>query len=323
MENKILTISIAGYNVEKYIYKTLESICDIEILDKLEVIVIDDGGTDSTKDIVKKFVNKYPKTFKFIHKNNGGWGSTVNTGLANAHGKFFKLLDGDDQFETINLKKYINHLEKSNADISYTSYCQFNSETGAIVKRFIVDDTLDDKRDYKISDCVYNKLDFHMHNLAFNTVFLKQQNILITEHCFYTDVEYVVKGIKNAKTISFFKENIYRYRVGYNEQSCSKIGFKKHWREHLKMVMIALNEFETINNKYNREICIKYIKQVIKSQYDIFLILSEDGNFRKDILKFDKMISDKYPNLNIKLGRRARLAKIFKFHFMKYIAYGM
>lgn len=323
MENKILTISIAGYNVESYIYKTLSSLCDIEILDKLEVIVIDDGGTDSTGDIVKLFIDKYPQTFKFIHKNNGGWGSTVNIGLMHAHGKYFKLLDGDDQFETVNLKKYIEHLEKCNADISYTSYYQFNSESGAIVKKFTINDTLDDKKDYEISNCGYDKLDFHMHNLAFNTVFLKQQNILITEHCFYTDVEYVLKGIKNARTISFFKGYIYRYRVGYNEQSCSKMGFKKHWKDHLKMIMVVLNEFENVVDKCNREIYIKYLKCIIRTQYDIFLMLSEDGDFRNNVLDFDKMISNKYSNLNIKLSKRATLAKMFKFHFMKYIAFGM
>lgn len=323
MDNKILTVSIAGYNVEKYIYKTLESLCDIEILDKLEVIVTDDGGTDSTESIVKTFVDKYPETFRFIHKSNGGWGSTVNIGLINAHGKYFKLLDGDDQFETINLKNYIKHLEKSNADISYAPYYHFESETGDIVKKFTISNIFDDKRDYKLSDCAYNKLDFHMHNLAFNTEFLKQQNILITEHCFYTDVEYVIKSIKNAKTISFFRGNIYRYRVGYNEQSCSKIGLKKHWKDHLKMVMVVLNEFKTLNNECNKEICIKHVRDVIKTQYNIFLMLSEDGDFRKDAYLFDKMISNKYASLNIKLGKRARLAKIFKFYFMKYIAYGM
>lgn len=323
MKNKILTISIAGYNVEKYIYKTLESLCDIEVLDKLEVIVTDDGGTDSTESIVKDFVNKHPRTFRFIHKENGGWGSTVNTGLMNAHGKYFKLLDGDDQFETINLKKYIEYLERSNADISYAPYYQFNSISGDIIKKFTIDGFLDDKRDYKISDCAYNKLDFHMHNLAFNTIFLKHQHISITEHCFYTDVEYVLKGIKNAETISFFKGDIYRYRVGYNEQSCSKIGLKKHWKDHLKMIMTVLKEFDTVNNKCNREIYIKILQDIIKTQYNIFLMLSEDGNFRNDILDFDKIIYSKYSNLSIKLTKRARLAKLLRFYFMKYISYGM
>lgn len=323
MENKILTISIAGYNVEKYIYKTLESLCNIEILDKLEVIVTDDGGTDSTESIVKTFINKYPKTFRFIHKSNGGWGSTVNTGLMNAHGKYFKVLDGDDQFETINLKKYIEHLERSNADISYAPYYQFSSKSGNIIKKFTIDGFLDDKKDHRISEGIFNKLDFHMHNLAFNTIFLKNQHISITEHCFYTDVEYVLKGIKNAETISFFKGDIYRYRVGYNEQSCSKMGLKKYWKDHLKMIMVVLNEYETVNNKYNKEIYIKILKNIIRTQYNIFLMLSEDGNFRDNILIFDKMITSKYSDLSIELSKRAKLAKLLRFYFMKYISYGM
>ena len=97
---KKLTVSIAAYQVEKYIRKTLSSFIEDGIRDQVEVLIIDDGGHDGTLRIAKEYAARYPDTFFPIHKENGGWGSTVNCGIENAHGEHFKLLDGDDYFAT-------------------------------------------------------------------------------------------------------------------------------------------------------------------------------------------------------------------------------
>ena len=95
---KLLTISIAAYNVEKFIKKTLDSL--IVDSDELEVLIVNDGSKDETLKIAKEYEIKYPNIFRAIDKENGGYGSTINTGIIEATGKFFKQLDGDDWFET-------------------------------------------------------------------------------------------------------------------------------------------------------------------------------------------------------------------------------
>ena len=88
---KNLTISIAAYNVEKYIKETLDSlIC--KNMNLLEVLIIDDGSKDNTDKIAKKYEEKYKGVFKVISKKNGGYGSTINTGVEYATGKYFKQL---------------------------------------------------------------------------------------------------------------------------------------------------------------------------------------------------------------------------------------
>ena len=86
---KILTISIAAYNVGDYIKNTLDSLVVPEVMDKLEVFIVDDGGTDETLKIAKEYEEKYPETFHAVHKENGGYGSTVNYSIAHATGKYF------------------------------------------------------------------------------------------------------------------------------------------------------------------------------------------------------------------------------------------
>ena len=95
---KLLTISIAAYNVEKFLDKTLSSLCNESISEDVEVLIIDDGSKDKTSDIAKKYEKKNPKIFKYVYKENGGHGSTINKGIELAQGKYFRVLDGDDYF---------------------------------------------------------------------------------------------------------------------------------------------------------------------------------------------------------------------------------
>ncbi|MEN3242772.1 glycosyltransferase family A protein [Fructilactobacillus sanfranciscensis] len=68
MSNKILTISVAAYNVEKTLSKTLDSFNDSRIYDDVEVLIIDDGSKDKTKDIAEKYEKLVPQMFKYIKK---------------------------------------------------------------------------------------------------------------------------------------------------------------------------------------------------------------------------------------------------------------
>ena len=100
MGNKVLSVVIPAYNMEKYIKQTLDSlICD-EYMDKLEVLVIDDGSKDDTAAIAKTYEDRYPGTFRVISKENGGHGSALNKGIELATGKYYRPLDADDWVDT-------------------------------------------------------------------------------------------------------------------------------------------------------------------------------------------------------------------------------
>lgn len=81
--DKILTVSVAAYNDQKYIKRLLDSIIrmDTNLLENIGILVNDDGGTDNTRKIVEEYENKFPNIIKFIHKANGGYGSVVNNNL--------------------------------------------------------------------------------------------------------------------------------------------------------------------------------------------------------------------------------------------------
>ena len=126
--DKILTLSIAAYNVEKYLDQTLSSLNDERFLDDIEVLVIDDGSKDGTKDIALKYQNIVPDTFKYIKKENGGHGSTINKGIELATGKYFRVIDGDDWVDTERFATFIERLKNTDADLVLTQ-CKIIEET--------------------------------------------------------------------------------------------------------------------------------------------------------------------------------------------------
>lgn len=87
--NTILSVAVPSYNVEQYLNKTLPSYCDERFNDILEVIIVNDGSTDTTAEIAQSYVDRYPRIFKLVNKENGGHGSAVNAGIDNATGKYF------------------------------------------------------------------------------------------------------------------------------------------------------------------------------------------------------------------------------------------
>ena len=133
--NKILTISIAAYNVEKTIGKTLDSLLvgNNDDLNKLDIIIVNDGSKDSTSEVVMNYCTKYPDAIRLVNKQNGGYGSTINTSLEIAKGKYFKLLDGDDQYDTENLTSFLGFLSNTESDIVVSPFIEDNSGERRII----------------------------------------------------------------------------------------------------------------------------------------------------------------------------------------------
>ena len=229
---KLLTVSVAAYNVADYIRGTLDSVIHPDCIDAMEILVVDDGGTDETLSIVKEYEEKYPNSVFGIHKENGGYGSVINTAIGRATGKYFKQLDGDDWFETENLPAFLELLSRVDADYVVTPMRMVNESDGSEVIRDYFEDVPEGI--YPFDEMDFQKIS-PMHCSCFRTNLLQKHRITITEHCFYTDVELVNRPVPYLNTIFIFHEPIYVYRVGREGQSVSKTGIRKHYKEHEKV----------------------------------------------------------------------------------------
>ena len=127
---KLLTVSIAAYHVEDYLRETLDSFLIPEVTDQLEVLIVNDGSGEGVNEIAREYEANYPDVFRLIDKENGGHGSTVNRGIEEAAGKYFKTVDGDDYVSAEGLKELLSYLQTAEADLVVNDYHSFNDASG-------------------------------------------------------------------------------------------------------------------------------------------------------------------------------------------------
>ena len=116
MNKKVLSIVVPSYNAEQYLPETIPTMLSISNLDKLEIIIVNDGSKDNTLAMAQNLQLKYPDTIVIVDKENGGHGSTINSGIQVATGKYFKVVDADDWVESDNLSKLIEYLDSVDDD---------------------------------------------------------------------------------------------------------------------------------------------------------------------------------------------------------------
>lgn len=230
--NKILTVVIPAYNVEKYLDNTLFSFVDESILSDIEILVVDDGSKDRTAEIGNRYAQKYPQTFRVISKENGGHGSTINVGIREANGRYFKVVDGDDWVNTDGFVQLIQRLKSCNSDFVFTNYSKYYDDVQKEEK--VAYGHLEADKEYLFSE-VCNQEVLQMHALTIKTSILQKNRITLDENCFYVDAEYVVFPVPYVHTVTFFDCYVYMYRLALDTQSVSILGFQKHINDHLRV----------------------------------------------------------------------------------------
>lgn len=112
-----LSVVIPAYNAQKFISRCISSALASD-LKEIEVIAVDDGSTDETKDILSWYENMYPQFFKKIFKENGGAAEARNYGIAESKGHYIAFIDSDDMIRPDAYSTMYDSLQKTGADIA-------------------------------------------------------------------------------------------------------------------------------------------------------------------------------------------------------------
>jgi glycosyltransferase involved in cell wall biosynthesis len=319
MGKKTLTVSIAAYNVEKFLENTLKSLEISELLNELEVFVIDDGGKDGSLEIARHFQEKYPDTIHAIHKENGGYGSTVAYSIAHATGKYFKLLDGDDWFDKEGLLQIIKRLRTCEADIIITDYyCGPDNDNLRLMSCHHSNETVMDVKDCK------TVFTYGMWSIFYKTSLLQESKMEFPLHTLYTDQIYSTVPFAYAKKIQFTPIPVYCYRFGRDEQSTSRLSRVKHASDMFKVCDILYDFYEKYkkdNTEYKEYILTRISRYYVNAVRTILLMPVNQEN-KEQLITYEQKNRKEHPDIYYAAAKSNDMGKlIFLMRKTRYLAY--
>lgn len=279
---KLLTIAIPVYNTEKYIKRCLDSLLVNGIIDDLEIIAVNDGSKDNSLQILNQYKNDYPNTIIVIDKPNGGHGSTINSALKIATGKYFKVLDSDDWLDSLNLIDFISTLRNCNEDVVVSSYTEEYTYSGIeVVYNYpkVKKNTTLKFNNLKNEDPV--EIYFPMASATYKLDVLRECKLELFENSFYVDMQYNIMPIPYIKTVRYLDKPLYRYFIGRPSQSMSQESLTRNYLHHHKVLTFLIdyyNKFSTSSSLVQKE----YMKFMTVSMiYTFFTIVCIKVNDKK------------------------------------------
>lgn len=220
---KVLTFVVPAYNSEAFLDKGIPSMLHPQVLEKLEVIIVNDGSQDATADVARKYCEMYPQTVRLISQENKGHGGALNTGCAAATGKYLKVVDSDDWVETDNLPRLVELLETAESDVVLCHYRTYDISSGEV--RDWKCDPPAFGENYSMESIVENWRSFYhlmtFHGILYRRDFYQKLGIRLSEHVFYEDYEFATFPCCHAAGIMPVDLFLYDYRIGDVNQSVS------------------------------------------------------------------------------------------------------
>lgn len=237
-DSPLISVVIPVYNVEKYIAQCLDSILS-QTYHNLEILLTDDGSTDSSGNICDEYIRK-DNRIKVFHQQNKGVSTARNNGIRNASGEYISFIDPDDFIDKDFYEYLLNQLYKSDSDIVFCAFRKVNENGIPLTTKENTADTIKTYyKDEAVINCLRARNGFGMYvwNGLFkrNTVPLFNEKILICE-----DQDFSVAALLKAHQVSICKGVKYNYRIRI---SGSKGAFD-FYSESYKHQLMTLDEMK-------------------------------------------------------------------------------
>lgn len=250
---KLLTIAIPCYNSQAYMRKCVESL--LPGGDDVEILIVNDGSTDDTPKIGKEYEEKYPGIVRLINKENGGHGSAVNTGIEQAGGIFFKVVDSDDWVKEsayLEILKKLKELVGGSRVIDmFISNFVYEKEGEKRKKVMSYRHALPKDEVFTWNDVKH----FHvgqyilMHSVIFRTKLLRECELKLPEHTFYVDNIFVFEPLPYVKNMYYMDVNFYRYYIGRADQSVNEQVMISRVDQQIRVNKLMVDYFAAKNNR--------------------------------------------------------------------------
>lgn len=294
---KLLSIAIPCYNSENYMRHCIDSL--LIGGEEVEIIIVDDGSTkDNTAQIADEYERNYPGICRAIHQENGGHGEAVNTGLRNATGIFYKVVDSDDWVDAGAYEEVLRTLRRfvygdQTLDMLI---CNFVYEKeGARRKKVMNYNTALPKNEVITwSDVKMFMLGQYilMHSVIYRTELLRECGLELPKHTFYVDNIFVYQPLPHVKTMYYLDVNFYRYYIGREDQSVNETVMIGRIDQQIRVTKLMLDYYDVmrIPNRKLRHYMIQYLEimMVVSSILAIRSGTEENMEKKKELWQYLK-----------------------------------
>lgn len=287
---KILSVIVPCYNSQDYIKRCVDSLLTCgEKVDKVEIIIVNDGSNDETAAIADEYQRRFPKVVKVIHQENKGHGGAINTGIDNAGGVYLKVVDSDDWVDAAAYGRIIDTLSAFAADarpdmvISNYVYEKAGKRQKIAIKytRSLPEGRLfrwDETKPFRIWQYLL------MHSIIYRLEILKECGLRLPEHKFYVDNIYAYVPMKLVETMYYLNVNLYRYFIGRDTQSINEKTMMRRIEQQLAVnkIMVEAVDLRGIRPVEKRAYLVHHLGIVTAVSS---ILLMRDGSARSMMKK--------------------------------------
>ena len=283
---KLLSFAVPCYNSEAYMEKCIESLLpggkDVEIL------IVDDGSSDRTAEIADAYAERYPGIIRAIHQPNGGHGAAVNTGLKNAAGIYFKVVDSDDWLDRdsyLRVLKRLRTLIKLNTlpDMFLANYVY--EKEGSKHKKVMRQKGFPKEKMFGWDDVGHLAKGHYilMHSVIYRTQMLHNCGLQLPEHTFYVDNIYVYKPLPYVNNMYYMDVDLYRYYIGREDQSVNEQTMIRRIDQQIRVnkIMFADVNLLAVKDKKCRRYMFNYLEIVTTITVTLAILSGTKENLNK------------------------------------------
>lgn len=242
-----ISIIIPIYNAENFLKQCIDSVIH-QSYKNLEIILVDDGSTDSCGKICDDYAMTDSR-IKVIHQKNGGVAVARNAGMDTATGKYIMFLDADDFYEMNSCEIFYNEIEKRNADLVVGNYIHTTYD-GVKWEQPLYDINLYDH--FKLSITDYQKSFYVINSIVVNKIFKRE--FLETYHTRFIpsalaeDAIFMTFCYVHTNNSYYIKDIIYNYRQSKENTSISTSCSKAYFENLNESYKKIFHNFESTNN---------------------------------------------------------------------------
>ena len=322
-DGKLVTVCVPSYIAELLLDRCLLSLVTPENAGKLEILVVNDGSKDHTAEIGALYEARYPGIVRLISKENGGHGSTINTALEEAAGKYFMVVDADDWVNSAALEDLIRKMTEENLDedLILTHYYKVDESTGRF-KESLMQAEIPFDTPFRFEEVNVKGMYIALANSLFKLSVLRESGVRLQEHTFYVDVEYILFPIPYIETIRYLDYSLYRYSVGNVNQSISQASMVKRYEHHDRVMRRVTSFYAGLDTtKEKKEYIHTILALILTTHYNVGL--HDDWNRKrgyaraKDFNRFLKKTSRRLYRDTAKTVKKLRFARLTNFHYFK------